>query len=477
MSVKKNFIYSSILTVSNYIFPLITFPYVSRVLGVTNVGMCNFVDSIINYFILFSMMGLTTIGIREIAGSKGDKQKQNKVFSTLFTINAVSTLIMLIVLLLSIEFIPQFNANKKLLYIGAAKLVSNLFLVEWYFKGSENFKYITQRSIIVKTIYVILVLLLVKDTDDYYIYFILHVGMTVVNAVINFSFACQKVKLSFKGMTIKAYIRPFFIMGIYAVLTSMYTSFNVVYLGMVAGDTEVGYYTTSTKLFSILIAIYTAFTGVMLPRMSALYSENRIEEFKGMIYKSIKGLVLFSVPMVMLTSLLAPDIVYSLSGPGYEGAYVPAQIIMPLIFIIGYEQILIIQILMPAKEDKYILRNSIVGAIVGVVLNLLLVQRLGAIGSAIVWVASEITVLASAQLIVSKKFGVHIPIVGLIKNIILYIPSITLIILFKIYGGSDNLCNLVFGSSIFFINGIIVLKYTQPQMIDTLIGKLKRRKN
>ena len=266
-------------------------------------------------------------------------------------------------------------------------------------------------------------------------------------------------------------------MGVYLILTSMYTSFNIVYLGIVSGDTEVGYYSTSTKLFHIILAIYTAFTGVMLPRMSALFSENRIDEFKRMIKKSVTGLIIFAVPVVILTSLLAPEIVYTLSGAGYEGANTPAQIIMPLIFIIGYEQILILQILMPTKEDKHILRNSIMGATIGIALNLLLVQRLGATGSAIVWVASEITVLISAQIIVSKKFSLNFPFIATIKNIIFYIPSIALIILLKRYGCGSNLYNIALGSLIIFINAILVLKYTQPQIMGTIIGKFNKRKN
>lgn len=167
MSLKKNFLYSTILTVANYIFPLLTYPYVSRVLGVTNIGICNFVDSIINFFILFSMMGVGAVGIREIAGATDSSKSQSKVFSSLLVLNGITTLVMLIILLLCIHIIPEFREYKGLMYVGAAKLVANLFLVEWFFKGTENFKYITNRTILVKCIYVASVFLFVKDADDY----------------------------------------------------------------------------------------------------------------------------------------------------------------------------------------------------------------------------------------------------------------------------------------------------------------------
>ena len=135
MSIRRNFVYSCILTVANYIFPLLTYPDVSRVLGVTNVGICNFVDSIINFFILFSMMGITTLGIREIAGTAADKDKRGRVFSSLFILNAIATLIMFVLLCICMYLVPQFKEYKELMYVGAAKLLANLFLVEWFFKG------------------------------------------------------------------------------------------------------------------------------------------------------------------------------------------------------------------------------------------------------------------------------------------------------------------------------------------------------
>ena len=300
--------------------------------------------------------------------------------------------------------------------------------------------------------------------------------MVVFNALINFPYACSKVKLRFHELCMGQYIKPFLIMGSYMLLTSMYTSFNVVYLGMTSGDTEVGYYSTSAKLFHIILAVYTAFTGVMLPRMSALYSENRIDEFKKMIRKSTTALVTLSVPAVIITTLLAPEIVYTISGPGYEGAYTPARIIMPLIFIIGYEQILVLQILMPTKKDKSVLRNSILGATVGVLLNILLVQRLGATGSAIVWVASEITVLLSAQYAASRMLGIHFPMKELIKNILYYTPSTALALIILKESNAHYMQNIIITGVIFLVNMAIVLYYTQPHLITALTDKIAKRR-
>ena len=162
-SLKKNIFYSGLLTTANYIFPLITYPYVSRVLGVTNIGVYNFVDSIINYFLMFSTLGIGIVGIREIAKNKDSKNALQDAFSKLFTINTISTTIALVVLLILMHTIPKLEENYELMWIGVLKLIFNYLLIEWFFKGVEDFKYVTNRTIVVKAIYVVLVFIFVKE--------------------------------------------------------------------------------------------------------------------------------------------------------------------------------------------------------------------------------------------------------------------------------------------------------------------------
>ena len=169
-SIRVNFLYSAILTVSNYFFPFITYPYVSRVLGVEKIGICNFVDGIIHYFILFSMLGIVSVGIREIAKNRNDTQKINRAFSTLFLLNTISTTIVLAILISCIFFIPKFYIYKELMLIGVLKLISNYLLIEWLYKGLENFKLITQRTIIIKIVYVISIFVFVQNESDFIVY-------------------------------------------------------------------------------------------------------------------------------------------------------------------------------------------------------------------------------------------------------------------------------------------------------------------
>lgn len=456
-TLKKNILYSSILTTANYIFPLLTYPYVSRVLGVDKIGICNFVDSIINYFILFSMLGIGIIGIREIAKNKNVKEDLNNTFNSLFFLNTISTTIMLILLIIAINIVPKLYEYKELMYIGAFKLIFNYLLIEWLYKGLEDFKFITNRTIIVKCIYVIAVFLLINDVEDYKLYYLISSLMIIINAIINIIYSRKFIKYSLHNISIKPFVKSFLILGFYMLLTSMYTSFNVAYLGFVSGETEVGYYATATKLYSIILSIFTAFTGVMLPRMSVLIAENKLAEFKKLLEKSVNLLFGFSIPVITFTIIFAHSIILLLSGKGYEGAILPMQIVMPLIIIIGYEQILIIQILMPLKKDKAILINSIIGAIVGIVFNILLVSQYKSIGSACVWLVSELSVLIMSQYFVNRYLNIKFPVLLLLKNLIYNAPLAVL--LYVIFINYNSFVVLIL-AALFMIIYSSVLQYT-----------------
>lgn len=193
-------------------------------------------------------------------------------------------------------------------------------------------------------------------------------------------------------------------MGAYSILTSLYTTFNVAYLGFVSTDVEVGYYTTSTKIHHIILLAFTAVTGVLMPRMASLLAEKKYDAYKRLIKKSISVLFIFAIPCVLAIEIFAPEIIKIIAGSGYEGAILPLRIIAPLVLIIGFEQILIIQSLMPMGKDKAVLTNSILGAVVGIIANIILVPHLKSVGSAIVWLVSEVVVMCSAVYFLGREW-------------------------------------------------------------------------
>ena len=419
---KKNFFYSAVLTLANYVFPLITYPYVSRVLGVTGIGMCNFVDNIVNWFIVFSTMGIFVIGVREIAAVRSGRQERSEVFSSLLALNGLMTLAAAAVLSIAIFVIPSLVSYRKLLLLGVAKLIAHSLSLEWFFRGLEEFKYITNRSIIIKTLYVAAVFLFVRQPGDYGIYYLLLTLTVIANTLVNAQYARRFVSFSLKGIDMKRFALPFFILGLNYVLTSFYSTLNVIYLGFVQGAEQVGYYTSATKILTIVTALISAFTTVMLPRMSAVLTEGRMNEFRAYVNNAFRILFLVGIPAVFLLMILSPDIVRVISGAGYEGAVVPMRIIAPMLLIAGLDQILIMQIMMPMKQDRRIFVNSAIGAAVGILLNLALVRTMGAKGSAVVWLCAEAAVCIAAMVAVFGKDGITFPGRNVLQMFLLYVP-------------------------------------------------------
>lgn len=460
-SVKKNFAWSTILTVAGYIFPLITFPYITRILGVEGIGGVQFADSVIAYLSVFAMLGIGTVGVREIAKAKGNKERLSVIYNSLITLNLITTLFAIIALLFLIKVVPSFESHSRLLYIGIAKILCGSLLIEWFYRGVEDFRYITICSLIVRLLYVVSVLAFVRTTDDYVVYYILTTAVTVLNAIINIIYARHYVTFSLKGVTFRPYIKAFFILGIYMILTNLYNSFNVVYLGTKCGDIEVGYYTTATKLYAVIMSVFTAFTTVMMPRMSSLVSEGKNEEFYTMTSKSIDFLLLFCVPIIVLSEVYAPQIIRIIAGASYEGSILPMRIVMPLMLIIGYEQIIVIQMLMPLRKDNSILINSSIGAATALILNFSLVPLFAAVGSAVVWCCCETAVAISAQFFVTKYTGYRPPIIKIILGIVAYLPALLFCLFIDHYMENwlaSMITGFIFVGTYFFVVEYFILK-------------------
>ena len=428
-SVKKNFAYNSLLTAANYIIPLITYPYVSRVIGVSGIGICGFVDSVVNYFILFSMMGLNIVGVREIAAVGDDREARNRVFTSLLRLNTLTSLIAAAVLGISIPLVPALREHWELMLIGVLRLLSNFLCIEWLYRGLEEFKYITNRTILIRLLYVVAVFILIRRPEDYKMYYFLLTVTITLNAIVNLLYSKKFVSISRLVPMERRLIRPYFIMGLYAILTSMYTTFNTLWLGLKTNPIQVGYYASATKLFSIIIAFFTAFTSVMLPRMSAILSEGKRDEFLAWIDRTLRILFAVAVPLVFFIEQTADDIVRIISGAGFEGAVMPLRTVAPLILIIGLEQVLVIQIMMPQKWDKAIFINSFLGALTGVAGNLLLVSRMQAEGSAIVWLLSELVVFSCSLFVVSRRLRYRFPISNLLMQVLVNLPLVVMLAL------------------------------------------------
>jgi O-antigen/teichoic acid export membrane protein len=400
-------------------------------LGVEYVGICNFVFGTINYFLLFATMGISILGVREIANCKNDIIKLNQVFSSLLFLNVISSVVVLLIYLISITLIPQFYAYRNLLWIGSLQILLTTFLIEWFYKGIENFRYILVRNIGVKVVYVLLLFILVKNNDDYILYFILTIISLIVNVFFNWFYKNKYVHITTKGIitTMKKLISPFFILGLYTILAAMYTSFNVIYLGFACDPIEVGYYVTATKLFGIVLSFFTAFTSVIMPQISNLLNTNDWNSINKINYKSFEILYPLSIFIVLYCEMFTPEIVLLIAGHGYEGAIIPMRLVIPIILVFSSEQIINSHVLVPMRNEKGILMGALTGAIIGILLNIFLVGKYKSSGSSIVWLVSTFCAFLSSYYFSYKMIGNIIPYRLFIRNLFYFVPLVIIYII------------------------------------------------
>lgn len=434
------------MTFSNYIIGFVTFPYITRVLGPSNFGLVNFALNTVDYFLLFASMGIVTIGTREIAAVKENKEKLSAQFSSLIGSNLLFTLICLIIYFGCILLIPKFNEHSDLFIVGSAKIIFTIFAVEWLFTGLENFKYITLRSLAIRITYVIAVFVFVRKPEDYFLYFTLTILTVVLNSIINFLYARRFVKISIPHLKNLRFVKQSLRLGFYAIMTSMYITFNVMYLGLVSNDEEVGYYSTAVKLYFIAVNLFSAFTSVMLPRMASLNASNKEEKANEYLQRSFILVLLLSLPIIIIGCLYTPIIIEIMSGGGYTSAILPMRILLPALFFVWLSQVIAFQGLIPLRKDNYLFIASILGGVLALLLNLFLTPSLKAVGSSIVLVCCEVTVATFYIFIVKKNHILSFPPKSIwIKYSMLAVP-------YLIFG---YLASLVFSAYIAFISTLV----------------------
>ncbi len=428
--IKKNLVYSALLTFSTYLVPLFVFPYISRVLGPAYIGSIDTVEYIIDFCILCSMMGLTTFGIREIAKNRDCPVALRQTFSNLFFLNVVTTVIILLLLGVLMLCFSFFAERKTLLFIGGLKIVANLFWIEWFFKGMENFKYITLRAVIIRCLFIFSVFIFIHKQTDYILYYVLWVSVYLLNAVCNWTYKRKYTELQFKNISLKCYAKPFFLLGLFAFFSAVYTQLNVPILRFLSGDDrQVAYFTTSVRLYKVIIALFSTLTGVMIPRISILVEERKFDAINELVRKTFKLLFFFALPVIVYIEFFAADVVHIFAGEGFEGAIVPMRIAMFMLLIVGTEQIFILQLLIPLRKDKEIVYAAIAGVVLCLLSSLLFVRAFQSTGSVIVWMLAELTVLSISSFWVKKYLNISFPLKMLMNSVFVSFPYVLISLL------------------------------------------------
>lgn len=392
-SIKLNMIMNAVLSMSSFIFPLITFPYVSRILLPTGTGKVSFANSIISYFVLFAQLGIPTYGIRACAKLRDDSERLGKTVHEIFIINAVMSIAVYIVFLAMLFIVPEIRAEKSLFLVESSLIIFSSIGVEWLYRAMEQYTYITVRSLIFKLIALIAMFALIHSEGDYVIYGAISVFAASASNILNFFNAHKLVRIKpYKNYELKRHLKPVAVFFAMSCATTIYTHLDTVMLGFVKTDADVGYYNAAVKIKSILVSVVTSLSVVLLPRVSYYIENKKTDEFHRITQKVINFVMLIAAPLMVYFMIYAKEGILLLSGEAYAASILPMQIIMPTLLFIGLTNVMGIQILVPMGCEKKVLFSEVVGAAVNLVLNAALIPRFAAAGAAVGTLVAEAAV-------------------------------------------------------------------------------------
>lgn len=474
-SVKVNYILNLINTGTQMLFPLITFPYICRVIEADGIGQINFFQSIISYISLFTCLGIPMYAIREIARDRSDVVQMNRTAMEILLLHSMLTLVGYAIVAILCLTVPQIQVNIPLFLILSLTIFFTAIGCEWFYQGIEDFKYITIRGLIIKTVSVVLLFIFVKSKTDLLYYGCYTVFGVLGGNIFNF-FRLRKYihreNIIFSELHIKRHIKPVLKVFSFSVVTSIYLQLNTVLLGFLKNALAVGYFAAATKVMQMLLTMSACLGSVMMPRASHLIAENKNSEFNALIQKSYDFTLAIALPMTVGLIFCAPSLITALCGENFENSILPSQIIAPIILMVAISNVFGIQVLFPKGKINIVTLCCGIGAVVDLVLNLCLIPFFSYIGTSIAYLSAEVATTVSMYFIGKK----YIPIRYFQKNHLHYalgciIMAVTLFFIGRLH--LHVLTILILQGSIGCLIYFIALYIQKETLLVQILSKIK----
>ncbi|WP_051366187.1 flippase [Pseudothermotoga elfii] len=474
MGITRNYLYNVLLQISNILVPLITTPYVTRVLDPSGFGIVSFANSIIQYFILFGTLGLNLYGNRLIAYVRDDREKLSKTFWELFwlrciTVSIASGAYIIFLLLLKPSFLVVY-------LIQILNLLATVLDLSFLFMGIEEFRIVSLRGFTARLITAGLIFVFVKEKDDFVIYTSISALGNLISQLIVWKFLFRHISkgisLSIKGLfkhlpgSLKLFV-PLIAIQVYTIL-------DRTMLGILSSKDQVGIYTPGLTLVKTALSLITALGTVMLPRISNLVSNRREDLIKNYAVKTFGFVTYAGLFLTLALYLLTPDFVPIFFGKEFQPVLHVIKVVCPIVLFISWSNFFGIQLMVPMQLEKEFTLSVFIGAITNFSLNLFLISKYGAIGASIATVFAEFLVTLSQMMFIRKIIDVP----GLLRNSWKHFLSAfgTLVIYLTInrwisFGGSFS--SLLINGVLLTVSYMLIEKLLRSEINELVLGKVK----
>ena len=463
-SIKKNYIYNVLYQVLLVIIPLITIPYLSRVLGADGIGTVSFAESIVSYFVLFANLGINIYGQREISYAQDDKRRRSIAFYNILITKFITALAALI-----IYVICYFTILHNTIYlILSIQIISVIFDITWFFQGIEEFDKIVIRNTIIKLINIVFIYTLVKGKDSIIIYCISVVLFPLIGFLSlwpNLSIYLDQI--DFSKINVSNVLKVSLTLFLPTIAIQIYTVLDKTMIGIITKDAlENGYYEQSIKISRSLLLLITALSTVVIPRVGYYFDKNDHDVVKDILYKSYRFVFMMSIPMCFGLYFVSYNFIPWFLGAGFDKSIILVQIFSLLIIFISLSNVTGMQYFVPTKQQNKLTISVCIGAAVNFILNCLLIPNFKSVGAAVSSVIAE-AIITIVQYILAKDY-ISIPkiiknsfkylIAGVIMMIILFVfarnrePSIINSLIISVIGATTYFATLLLLKDEFIFN-------------------------
>lgn len=387
-SLRMNALYNAVKTISAILFPLITFPYATRVLGAAGIGAVNFSQSVVSYFSLLASLGVGTYAIRECARVRGNREALGETASQIFTINVATTAAAYLALAVTLLAWRELDAHRAIIVVQAAGIVAATLGADWLNSAMEDFRWITLRTLAFQVVSLVMLFALVRGPGDTLAYAVVGLVSSAGSSVANIWYRRRYCDVRLVRETEwRRHLPPILTLFAMILAQTVFNSADTTMIGLFRGDAEVGIYTTATKVSRLVMQLVASLLWVIMPRMSHLFAGDDREGARALFGRLLGTNAAIGLPLAAGLLMCADDVVAIVAGPGFEASAAVLRVLM-LGFVCSLfgGSLLGNCVMLPSGRERVFMVVCVVASVVNVVANLPLIPRYGAVAAA--WTTS-----------------------------------------------------------------------------------------
>lgn len=477
MSIIKNYIYNTLYQITLLIVPLITMPYLTRIFSPNQIGVNTYTLSIVNYFVLFGLLGMQLYGNRQIAYVREDKEKLRKTFWSLYSTQLITMIISIIIYLF---FVGNFVHEYKVIFlIQGLNLVTSMIDISWLFIGLEDFKSVSIRNMIVKISGLIGIFIFVRSSDDLLLYIFITVIVNIIGMIVMWLYLPNYLrKVCIDKKLVKKTIIPLLMLFLPQISSQIYMELSRTMIGVFSSIDQVAFYDYSQKIVRILLALVTSVGTVLMPRVSNMSSNGEKDEISNFVSKAFMIISYVAIPMAFGLMGVSEGLISWFLETEYFAVGKLAAMSSIIIIPVSWASIIGVQYLIATKQENKYTLSVVISAILSLIINIILIPKLGALGAVISLIVAEVSGSIIQLILVRKQLNIKNMLLRVIKYFIVSI--IMLIIIIPVGNVFDNkvIANIVqvlVGAFMYFGVMFVTKDKIQNEIIQKLIGMIKRK--